>query len=356
MTPLVSFAVFKVFFLAALAFAVAMALAPVLIRTLVRYRMGKNIRDAKDAPVMAALHLVKQGTPTAGGILVWGAVLLVLGFGEVLNFVFGPYTYSGRLAFLDRGETLLPLVALVAAAAVGLVDDYWNARSVGGGKGGGIRMRHRLALYTAIAAVGALWFYFRLDWDLLRVPFLGGYNVGWWYVPFFILVVVATSFSVNEADGLDGLAGGALLASFASMGAASFFLGKYDLATLCGVIAGALAAFLWHNVNPARFFMGDTGAMGLGVTLGVIAMLTNTALFLPVIGLVFVIESGSVLLQVASKRLRGGKKIFLSSPVHHHLEAIGWKEPQIVMRAWLVSGMTAVLGLALVLVDLGMKK
>jgi phospho-N-acetylmuramoyl-pentapeptide-transferase len=149
---------------------------------------------------------------------------------------------------------------------------------------------------------------------------------------------------------LDGLAGGTLLISFAAYGAISFAQGRYDLATFCGVIIGALMAFLWFNINPARFFMGDTGSMSLGVTLGVIAMLTNAALLLPIIGFIFVVETISVLLQMASKKILG-RKLFISSPLHHHLEATGWPEPKIVMRFWLIAGVTAILGLILFLVD-----
>ena len=161
---------------------------------------------------------------------------------------------------------------------------------------------------------------------------------------------MATAFSVNETDGLDGLAGGTLLFAFASFGVIAFITGKYDLAAFCGVIVGALLAFLWFNINPARFYMGDTGAMSLGITLGVIAMLTNSALILPVIGLIFVIESLSVIIQQLSKKIRG-KKIFISSPVHHHLEASGWSEPKIVMRFWVIAGVSAAMGLIIFLLD-----
>jgi phospho-N-acetylmuramoyl-pentapeptide-transferase len=198
--------------------------------------------------------------------------------------------------------------------------------------------------------VGAWWFYAKLGWDVLHVPFLGSFNIGWWYVPIFIFTIVATSFSVNEIDGLDGLAGGTLLSAFAAYGAIAFLQGRYDLATLCGVIAGALLAFLWFNINPARFFMGDTGAMSLGVTLGIVALLTNTVFLLPIIGLLFVIESLSVIIQITSKRLRG-KKVFLSAPIHHHLEAIGWPEPKIVMRFWVISAVTGVAGVIIALLD-----
>jgi phospho-N-acetylmuramoyl-pentapeptide-transferase len=344
------FNIIKVFFLTTLSFLVAVAWTPLLTNFLYRHKLGKKIRDGKSAPVFSKMHQSKSGTPTMGGILIWVTVLalaLVFHYG---NLWFGGPFFSG-FDFLSRSQTLLPLGALVASALVGVVDDYFNVKGIGP-HGGGLRVRHRLLIYTAIAAVGALWFYFKLDWDLLRVPFVGNFNIGWWYVFVFLFVIVATAFSVNETDGLDGLAGGVLMSSFATYGAIAFLQGKTDLAAFCGVIAGALLAFLWFNINPARFFMGDTGAMSLGVTLGIVAMLTNMALLLPIIGFVFVMESLSVIVQVLSKKYRG-KKIFISTPIHHHFEAIGWPEPKIVMRFWIIAGVTSVMGLILALVDIG---
>jgi len=256
------------------------------------------------------------------------------------------------LNFLTRPQTLLPLGALVAAALVGMFDDYLNIRKIGP-YGGGLSMRHRLLVYTIIAIVAAFWFYFRLDWDLIRVPFVGNFNIGWWFIPFVIFVIVATAFSVNEIDGLDGLAGGTLLISFVAFGAIAFAQGKYDLTAFCGAIVGALLAFLWFNIPPARFFMGDTGAMALGVTLAIISILTNSVLLLPIIGLLYVVESLSVIIQVTSKKLRKGKKVFLSTPIHHHFEGLGWPESKVVMRFWVVSGVFAIVGLVMFLMDKG---
>jgi phospho-N-acetylmuramoyl-pentapeptide-transferase len=216
--------------------------------------------------------------------------------------------------------------------------------------GGGLKLKHRLLIYTLIAVAGAAWFYFKLDWTVLHIPFFGNFEISWWYIPVFIFIIVSTSFSVNESDGLDGLAGGSLIMAFAAYGIIAFVLGWYQLATFCGVIIGSLLAFLWFNIPPARFYMGDTGAMSLGVTLGVIAMLTNSALLLPLIGLIFLIESISVIIQVLSKKIRH-KKVFLSSPIHHHFQALGWPESKIVMRFWVVSAMGTVLGLLVFLVD-----
>lgn len=335
-----TFEVTRILALATIAFLIAMVLTPLLIRFLYKYRLGKQIRT-EGAPIFSEMHKKKEGTPTMGGILVWLTALIL-----ALLFYFLSMTFDGiweRLNFLSRPQTLLPLGVLVASAVVGMADDLFGIFRIGP-KGGGLKMRHRLLVYAAIAMVGAWWFYFKLDWNVLFIPFLGNFIVGWWYIPIFIFIIVATAFSLNETDGLDGLAGGASLTAFASFGVIAFFQGRFDLAAFCAVIVGALVAFLWFNVFPARFFMGDTGSMSLGVTLGVIAMLTNSLFLLPFIGFVMVLESSSVILQVLSKKLRG-KKIFLSTPIHHHFEAKGWPETQITMRFWILGGITAVIGL-----------
>ncbi|MCX6740991.1 MAG: phospho-N-acetylmuramoyl-pentapeptide-transferase [Candidatus Parcubacteria bacterium] len=340
--------VIKVFVLSTLAFVVTILWTPLLTKFLYKYKLGKQIRDEASAPIYSKMHQVKSGTPTMGGMLIWvtTAILAVAIFylAKITNF-----DLFNQLFFLDRSQTLLPLGVLVASAIVGLIDDFFNVKKVGP-RGGGLKMKHRLLIYAAIAAVGAWWFFVKLQWSVIHVPFVGDFNVGGWFIPLFIFVVVATAFSVNEIDGLDGLAGGTLLMAFAAYGAIAFIQGKYDLATFCGVIIGSLVAFLWFNIFPARFFMGDTGAMSLGITLGVLAMFTNYFLLLPIIGFLFVVESGSVIIQQISKKVRK-KKVFLSAPIHHHLEASGWPEPKIVMRFWLISGVTAVLGLIIFMVE-----
>ena len=341
--------VIKIFFISVISFVLAMSWTPLLTHYLYKFKLGKQIRDGGQSPIFTALHLKKSGTPTMGGILVWLTVLILSVAIYYLAAVFDNYfTY---LNFLTRPQTLLPLGALVCAALAGLFDDYLNVRKIGP-YGGGLSVKHRLIVYTIIALVASFWFYFRLDWDLIRVPFVGNFNVGWWFIPFVIFVIVGTAFSVNETDGLDGLAGGTLLVAFMSFGAIAFAQGKYDLTAFCGAIVGALLAFLWFNITPARFFMGDTGAMSLGVTLAIIAILTNSVLLLPIIGFVFVVESLSVIIQKISKKMRG-KKIFLSTPIHHHFEAIGWPEAKVVMRFWVVSGVFAVIGLVIFLMDSG---
>ncbi len=346
---MLEFYIIKTLFLATLAFIFTIGWTPLLTNFLYKYKMGKQIRNSGATPVFSGLHAKKSGTPTMGGLLIWLTTLIFASLFFYLAWLF-PGSFLGKLNFLSRTETLLPLGALVASALVGLFDDYLDVRGKGVLGGGGLKIRHRLLVYALIAAVGALWFYFKLDWDIFHVPFVGDFNLGWAYILIFIFVIVATAFSVNETDGLDGLAGGVLLTSFSAYAIICFMQGKYDLAVFCAVIVGALLAFLWFNINPARFYMGDTGAMSLGVTLGIIAMLTNTALLLPIIGLVFVIESLSVIIQMFSKKFRH-KKVFLSTPIHHHFEALGWSEPKVVMRFWVIAGVSAVLGLSFFLLD-----
>jgi len=343
-----NFFIIKSLLISFISFVIAFAATPLLTKFLFKYKLGKSIRANGTTPVFSKLHAHKAGTPTMGGILIWGSVLLVILLFYYLSLLL-PGSIFSELNFLTREETLLPLGALIAAALVGLLDDWIDINRKKGG--GGFLIRNRLLIYAAIAVIGALWFFFKLEWDFFHIPFIGGFNISLWYIPVFVFVLVATSFSVNETDGLDGLAGGTLLISYAAYGVISFSMGKYDLAVFCAAITGALLTFLWYNIAPARFYMGDTGAMSLGITLGVIAMLTNTALILPIIGLVFVGESLSVIIQLTSKKIRNGKKVFISTPIHHHFEAIGWPETKIVMRFWVISGMAAAIGLMLFLLD-----
>lgn len=330
----------RLLILTSVSFLVAFFASPLLTHFLFKYKMGKQIRT-EGAPVFAKIHGAKEGTPTMGGILIWGTVLfLAVAFWLLSLFFDGIF---GQLNFLSRSQTFLPLGALIFSAILGLIDDLLGVLKIGP-KGGGLSMKHKIFLYTAVAAIGAYWFYFKLNWNVFHVPFLGNFTVGLWYIPIFIFVIVATAFSTNETDGLDGLAGGVLLFAFAAVGALAFTQHHYDLAAFTGVIIGSLLAFLWFNIYPARFFMGDTGAMSLGVTLGIVAMLTDSAMLLPLVGFILVLESGSVIIQVISKKFRK-KKVFQSAPIHHHFEAIGWPETKVTMRFWIVSAVAATVGL-----------
>ena len=286
-----------------------------------------------------------------GGALVWITALFLAFFLHWITPFFDTKIIR-RLDFLSRSQTWLPLFGLVTAAVLGAVDDIFSVRGLGSNKGGGVRFFYRFGWLFLISAVGAYWFYYKLGLDTIHIPGFGDWEIGWWYLPFFVLVVTATAFSSNETDGLDGLNGGILLIAFGSFGVISFLQSKMDLAGFCGVICGALLAFLWFNVHPARFFMGDTGAISLGATLAVIAMLTDSVFILPIICFVYVVESLSVIIQLFSKKFLG-RKVFLSAPIHHHFQAMGWPEAKITMRAWVFTGVTASIGLVIGIIGMG---
>lgn len=341
--------VLRIFIVAAVSFFVALIITPFWTKILYKYKLAKKQVVREDvAPIFSKLHQKKQGIPSMGGLIIWGTVLIVIfGFG-FLSQIF-PGTALAKLNFLSRSQTLLPLGAFIVSAILGLVDDLWNVAGKGA-KGRGLRMRDRLGLYTLIGLGGAWWFFYKLEWNFINIPFLGDFTLGFWYLLFFAFVIIASTFSANETDGLDGLLGGVALTMFAAFGVIAFVQERMDLVVFIAAIIGALIAFLWHNIYPAKFFMGDTGAMALGVTLGVIAMFLNVPLLLPIIGIIFVIESGSVLLQLWSKKFRA-RKIFLSTPIHHHFEALGWPESQVTMRFWMLSAIGAIIGLIIFLVD-----
>lgn len=342
------FPIIKILGIAALSFIIALFATPILTHFLYKYRLKKKIRNEGTTPIFSSLHRKKEGTPTMGGVLIWLTVVFIILAIFLLSKLF-PDTIFSDFNFLSRGQTLLPLGILLFAAIVGLIDDLIGVSKIGG-RGKGLRVRTRLLIYTVIAAVGAYWFYFKLDWDLIHIPFVGDFNIGLWYIPIFLFIIIATAFSTNQTDGLDGLAGGVLLVAFSSYAVISYSQGRLELATFCGAIVGALLAFLWFNIYPARFFMGDTGSMSLGITLGVIAMLTNSLFFLPFIGFILVIESGSTIIQVVSKKVRH-KKVFLSAPIHHHFEAKGWPETKVTMRFWIIAGVVAAIGLILFFIN-----
>ncbi len=325
----------KMLWFAVAAFIVSFSFTPLFTEFLYKHRLGKKIRDAKSAPIFAKLHAKKAGTPTMAGLLIWGVVALIT-----------------VLFNLERKATWLPVFSLVSTGIVGAFDDLLNIRGIGE-KGGGFSFKQKIPLYLLITLTGAWWFYFKLDWNSIHIPAFGDYNIGLWYIPLFVISLVWMSFSANLTDGLDGLAGGIFAMSYGAYALISLTEGKIELAAFCATIMGALLSFLWFNIPPARFFMGDTGSMALGMTLGVIAFLTNTIVVLPIITLIFSIEGMSYIIQMTSKKFRNGKKVFLSSPFHHHLEAIGWPEYKITMRFWIISAVSSAAGLMIALLGRG---
>ncbi len=344
------FSVIKVMGLAAVSSAVALLWSPLLINFLYKHKLWKKTARQKaisgeDAVVFNSLHKEKEvGTPRMGGLLIWITVILVIFLFFILSFIF-PNTWLADFNFLSRSQTWLPLFTLVAAGLIGLLDDVLVVSSLGKYIGGGISFKKRLLMVAILGFIGSVWFYQKLGWDVVYFPFLGNVSMGLWYIPFFIIVMVAC-WSGGIVDGLDGLSGGTFASIFGAFTIIAFSQGKIDLAAFCAVILGTLFAFLWFNIPPARFFMGETGILGLTTVLAVVAFLTESVYILPIIAGLLVIEVGSVIIQLLSKKFRK-KKIFLSTPIHHHFEAIGWPQYKITMRAWIIGIVLAIIGVAI---------
>ena len=331
---------FKMLVLALLGFAVAMVLTPLYTTLAYRWKLWKKPRTetltGETAKMFMKLHAEKhkRHIPTMAGLIFIVAIAAVT---MCCNMV--------------RSQTWLPLAALVGAGLIGLIDDIINIRGTGQGKAG-LPSRLKFILISLVALAGGLYFYFKLDVSSIAIPGVAGgvVQLGWLIVPLFVLVVVSTANAVNISDGLDGLAGGLAAIAFTTYSVIAVIDGRYAVAGFCLTVVGALLSYTWFNIFPARFFMGDVGSFALGTALGVVAMITDTVLLLPLIGLVFVAEAGSVILQIASKKLRNGKKIFKVSPVHHHFEASGWPEAKVTMRFWVIAACASLLGLALFII------
>lgn len=313
-------------------FMIAMLLTPIYTRFAYKYQWWKKPRKetltGEKAVVFQKLHNEKhkRHIPTMAGMI---AIIAIASITILFN--------------LDRRETWLPLATLILFGGLGLLDDLSNV-FLKSDKRGGLTPKTQIAALMAFSAVGSWWFYEKLGYNSVALPFVGDITIGILYIPVFILVVVATSKSVSITDGLDGLAGGLLSMAFSAFAVISLLQGNYKLAAFCCTIVGVMLSYTWFNVHPARFFMGQTGSTALGAVLGVVAMLTNSLFLLPIIGLLFVVEAGSSIVQVFSKKVFK-RKVFLSAPLHHHLEASGWPETKVTMRFWILGQVFAVLGL-----------
>lgn len=325
---------------ASLSFALAIVLTPIYTFFAFKLKLWKRIRTTtttgEKAKVFASLHAEKhkRNIPTMAGIIMVVSIAVITLFTN-----------------LSRSQTYLPLFGLVTAGFIGLLDDFINIR--GNGKGvAGLRTPLKFFLILLIATVGALYFYFKLGYSVIHVPAVGNFEIGIFYIPLFILVIISTSNAVNITDGLDGLSGGLLATSFGAFAVIALAQGNIGIAGFCMAAVGAVLAYTWFNIFPARFFMGDIGSFALGTALGVVAMLTNSVFVLPIIGLVFVLEAGSSLIQILSKKIFK-RKIFISAPLHHHLEAKGWPETKVTMRLWIIGAICACLGIMIGLVGKG---
>lgn len=326
----------KVFILGSLGFVFAMALTPAYTFIAYRFQFWKIQRTTSTSgellEVFTKLHAekFKRRIPTMAGVIALVAVTAVTaGFN------------------LDRSQTWLPLAAFLGGGAVGLIDDIINIRQLGGGVSG-LRSSIKFLMITAVAAIGGFFFWDKLELVEVFVPYVGNVDIGWAIIPLFILTVVSTGNAVNISDGLDGLAGGLLATAYSAFGLIAILQANLGIAGFCFTVVGTLLAYLWFNIYPARFFMGDVGSFAHGTALGVVAMLTNTVFLLPLIGLLFVLEAGSSSIQILSKKIFK-RRVFISAPLHQHLEAKGWPEVKVTMRFWVIAQGCAILGLLLAL-------
>lgn len=304
-----------------------------LINVLRRLRIGKQIRI--DGP---STHQTKIGTPTMGGLMVLVPVLVITGVLNIANLL--GLTLIGR-------SILVPLGVLAAYGLLGALDDLTGVRRVPTG----MLARYKFLWQTIFAAITALALHFGLELRSVALPGVPEkIDIGLWYVPIAMFIIIAESNALNLTDGLDALAGSLAAVAFAAYGVIAFLQGQIWLVAFDFTVVGAIFAFLWYNAYPAELFMGDTGSLSLGATLAVVALMTGQWLLLPIVGFMFVAEALSVTLQVGYFKLTGGKRLFKMSPLHHHFELLGWSETQVTQRFWLVGILTAMLGIALALV------
>lgn len=325
-------------------FLLSFSLTPAFTAFLYKNKIGKQIRDhdvhGKKLSIFNALHKSKAGTPTMGGLLIWITTCIIS----------LPYFFNTSAVDPKRGFFLLPLFTLVSTGILGAVDDYFNIRQISIHKG--LAPKIKMTWLITFALIGACWFFFKLDYHTIHIPGVTDISIGYWYIPLFTFTIIASANAVNITDGLDGLAGGLMIPAYVAYCVIAYAQGLTVLSIFCATVVGALLSFLWFNIPPARFFMGDTGSLALGATLGVIAMLTDTIFIYPLIMLVFILEGASSAIQMLSKKYLG-RKVFPIAPFHHSLEHWGWPEYKITMRAWIIGGACAFLGSILALLGSG---
>lgn len=337
-----------------MSFLIGVALTPGLSDVMYRNKLWKRSArgDTRDNPNISTTFVdvhdnqAETSTPRVGGVVIWAAVLITIILVWIISKIF-PSEVAAKLDFLSRGQTLLPLFGFVVASLIGLGDDLLQIFGRGKFFIDGISRSQRILIVTGIGLIGAFWFFTRLDISTINIPFGGVWDLGWFFIPFFVAVVLGT-FSSGIIDGLDGLAGGVFVSQFAAFATIAFFQSQFDLAAFAAAVAGGILAFLWFNIPPARFYMGETGVMGLTVTLALIAFFTDQVLILPVIAFPLVVTSGSAILQITYRKLTG-KRLLKIAPLHHHFQAIGWSKEKITMRYWIVSLVCSIMGIMLAL-------
>lgn len=340
-----------------MAFTIGIFLTPIATHYFYKYRMWKRKAREDNIPTDAKEKFSKihdgkaeLSTPRVGGMIIWISVILTVAVILLVDYIFGN-SITAKMSFISRNQTLLPFFSLIVASLIGLADDFLQIFGKGNWARDPIFLRYlKISIILILGLVIGLWFYTKLGVTGIYIPWFGFMNLGYLFIPFFMVVMLAL-WSSSIIDGIDGLSGGVLASIFMAYSLIAFFNNQIDIATFCGVITGAILAFLWFNIPPARFYMGETGMIGLTVTLSVIAFMTNTVLILPIIALPLFVTSLSAIIQIASVKLRHGKKVFLLAPLHHHFEAKGWPKYKVTMRYWIISIMVSVIGVIISIVN-----
>jgi phospho-N-acetylmuramoyl-pentapeptide-transferase len=307
-------------------FVLSLVMGYPIVRYLRFQKAGKSISEYQPES-----HQKKAGTPTFGGFIIWVPTLIVT---------------SVAVDWWKHNSILLPLAMIAITGAAGFVDDMGTLQHR---TQKGLSWRFKIGFLTVFATAAAVVLYKYIEVESINVPWAGHYQLGLFYIPIAVVTIVATTSAVAITDGLDALAAGTTLLAFIAYGAIAFIQGQEYVATFAFIIAGANLGFVWHNAHPATVIMGDTGALALGSSLAIVALMTGQWLLLPVIGVVFVAEAVSNIIQIGYYKLSGGKRVFKRAPLHHHFEEIGWAETQVVTRAWLIGIAVAMLGVALAL-------
>lgn len=336
-------------------FIIGIGLAPIVSHYLYKHRAwkkkggkGKGIGDQAGTPLFDALHQEREvSTPRMGGVVVWGSVLVTaLGITGIGMLTGEPIS---QFDFVNRGQTWLPLFALMVGAFFGMIDDILEITK----STGGLSLRWRLCAVASLGIFIGWWFYAKLGVTAIGIPFVGALQLGWLFIPFFVVVMLAL-YAGGIIDGIDGLAGGVFAFIFMTYAGIAFAQNQIALAAFAASVAGALFAFLWFNIPPARFYLSETGTMALTAALAVTAFSADVlgegvgVAVLPIIALPLTVTVITTVLQALSKRLFG-KKLFHIAPIHHHFEALGWPAYKVTMRYWVITIIAGIFGLALAL-------
>ncbi len=344
----------KIFLPAIMSFIVGLLITPFATHYFFKYKMWRRVSRSNNVVKggLDKIHddLAELSTPRIGGVIIWISVIIVILLIWLIDTILSN-NLTTKLYFISRNQTLLPLFTLIVASLIGLGDDFIQIFGRGKWTTDPIILRYiKIGIILVLGLIIGFWFYYKLGISSLYVPWFGFVELGIIFVPFFIIIMLGL-WSTSVIDGVDGLSGGILASIFASYIFIAFFNNQIDIAAFCAAITGGILAFLWFNIPPARFYMGETGMIGLTVTLSVIAFLTNTVLLLPIIAFPLFITSLSSIIQMTSKKFRNGKKIFILAPLHHHFEACGWSRAKITMRYWIIGVITAIIGVIIYLIS-----